>query len=147
MTDITVKYSSVTTVMAQTGLNVAAEGAAGACGGPGNRTPAQVVATWDDYDDFVRVPIAFVLTKKKLRRVKPVKEVNGFTWGTYIYYANLVIDLEEDRGERRTYTRFCNLPKDLCVQLEEVAEKVWKETGRINDVVEAVESAAESLYD
>ena len=39
MTDITVKYSGVTAVMAQQGLNVAA-GAAGARGGPGNRTPA-----------------------------------------------------------------------------------------------------------
>jgi hypothetical protein len=41
MTDITVKYSGVTNAMAQWGQEMAAEEAAGASGGPGNRTPAR----------------------------------------------------------------------------------------------------------
>ena len=40
MTDITVKYSGVTKAMAQTGQDMPASAAGGACGGPGNRTPA-----------------------------------------------------------------------------------------------------------
>jgi hypothetical protein len=102
---------------------------------------AEVYATWDDCGDFYRMPIAFALRKGRLKRVKPVQEVNGFDWGTLLFYANLVIDLEEDYGKRHAYVRFCNLPRELCERLEEAAEEAWKKTGRIDDAAEAVVDA------
>jgi len=133
--------------MAQNRNDVAAVEAAGASGrGPATEpAPVEVYATWDDGDDFYRMPIAFVLRGRKLRRVKPVQEVSGFDWGTLVYRANLVIDLEEDYGRRHAYVRFCNLPREVCERLEEAAERAWRETGRIDDAAEAVVDAFDEM--